>query len=83
MSRKHFTRDAWEQTNLVVLDGKEHEAMRVLPQQWLISLFRLDGRRDWKFLLGLDDFRDGFLELEVVEVFKAGLHILLSSRFEA
>ena len=70
-------------THLVVSNGEEDEAMRVLSEQRLISFFRLDRRRDWKLLLGLDDFGDGFHEFEVVDDRGDALHVLLSRSFEA
>jgi hypothetical protein len=43
--------DASRKTNLMVLDGEEHEALGVLLQQWLVCLLSLDGRRDRHALL--------------------------------
>ena len=68
MSENHFTRDASD-TNLMVLDGKEHEAMRILLQQWLVCFFWLNRRCNdcGVFLLVVEGCDDGLLKLDVVD----------------
>jgi hypothetical protein len=64
-------------TNLVVLDREEHEAVRVLLEQWLVRFLRLDGRGHNGLLLYLRLFGDRLY------VLRRDIHVLFASRIEA
>ena len=69
-------------TYLVVFDGEQDEALRVLLQQWFIGLLGLDTRRNCRFRLGLDQVKLGLLQVQVIDDRYVSLDVLFVGNVE-